>query len=51
MKDCTSTIMVKFLFEYVLTRFGCPNILMSDHGTHFMNEMISALMEEFQVYH
>jgi len=42
---------VKFLFEYALTQFGCPNILMSDHGTHFLNEMISALTEEFKVYH
>jgi hypothetical protein len=38
----------KFIFEYVLTRFGCPKILMSDRGTHFLNETISALMEEFQ---
>lgn len=40
----------KLLFEYVLTRFGYPKILMSDHGTHFLNEMIRALIEEFQVY-
>jgi len=24
---------------------------MSDHDTHFLNETISALKEEFQVYH
>lgn len=47
MKDCTTTTAVKFLFEYVLTRFGCPNILMSDRGTHFLNETISAILEEF----
>ena len=51
MKDCTSVTAAKFLFEYVLTQFGCPKILMSDHGMHFLNEMISMLMEEFQVYH
>eukprot|EP00253_Pinus_taeda_P009106 PITA_09106 len=49
-KDCTSTT-TKVIFEYVLTRFGCPKILMSDRGTHFLNETISAMMEEFQVYH
>eukprot|EP00253_Pinus_taeda_P012726 PITA_12726 len=49
-KDCTRETIVKFLFEYVLARFDCPNILMSDHGTHFLNETISALTEDFQVY-
>jgi len=51
MKDCRGMTFVKFLFEYVLTRFGCLKTLMSDCGTHFLNEMISVLMEEFQVYH
>ena len=51
MKDCICATTLKFLFEYVLTRFGCPKILMSDQGTHFLNEMISTLTEEFQVYH
>ena len=51
MKDCTGTTAAKLLFEHVLTRFGCPKILMSDHGTHFLNETISVLVEEFHVYH
>ena len=36
-KDCTGMTTAKFLFEYVLTLFVCPNILMSDCGTHFLN--------------
>ena len=51
MKDFTGVIDAKFLFDYVLTRFGYPKILMSDHGTHFVNEMTSVLIKEFQVYH
>lgn len=50
-KDCTGATTTKFLFEHVLTRFGCPRILMSDRGTQFLNEMMSALTKEFQVYH
>jgi len=50
-KDCTTATMTKFLFENVLTWFGCPKILMSDRGTHFLNEIISTLIEEFQIYH
>lgn len=51
MKDFTGMTAAKFLFEYVLTRFGCLKILMSDRGMHFLNETISVLTEEFQVYH
>jgi len=50
-KDCIGATTTKFLFEYVLTRLGWPKIYMSDHGTHFLNEMISALTKEFQVHH
>jgi len=50
-KDCTGATTKKFLFEYVLTKFGCPKVLISDRGTHFLNEMISMLIEEFLVYH
>lgn len=49
-KDCTTATAVKFLFEYVSTRFGCLNILMSDRGMHFFNETISLMLEEFKVY-
>lgn len=51
MKGCTSAKTTKFIFEYVLTRFGCPKILMSDRGTHFLNETISVMTEEFWDYH
>jgi len=42
---------VKLNFEYILSRFGCPKILMSDQGSHFLNKTIEALTEQFQVYH
>lgn len=51
MKDYTSVTSSKFIFEYVLARFGFPKILMSDHGMHFLSDTISAMTEEFQVYH
>eukprot|EP00253_Pinus_taeda_P004928 PITA_04928 len=48
-KDCTGATAANFLFEYVLTQFHCPKILMSDHNTHFLNETISALIKEFKL--
>lgn len=50
-KECKGTTTAKFLFEYILTRFRCPKILMSDRDTHFLKKTISALTKEFQVYH
>ena len=50
-KDCTSMMATNFLFENVVTRFGCPNILISDQGMHFFNELIEDLTDEFHIQH
>jgi len=46
-KDCAAAMATQFLFEHVLTRFGCPKILMSYQGSHFVNHTILALTKEF----
>jgi transposase InsO family protein len=50
-KDCSAETTTFFLFEQVITRLGCPRILMSDQGTHFINNTIKAMTEEFEVHH
>jgi transposase InsO family protein len=50
-KYCSAETATHFLFEQVITRFGCPRVLMSDQGTHFINNIISAMTEEFEVHH
>jgi hypothetical protein len=42
-KDCSTETTTHFLFEQVITRFGYPNIMMSDQGTHFINNTIRAM--------
>jgi transposase InsO family protein len=50
-KDCSATIVAHFIFDDIITRFGCPKILMTDQGTHFINKTVESLTEEFAVHH
>ena len=40
-----------FLYEYVFMRYGLPIEIVSDQGSHFINETIEYLLEEFMVIH
>jgi transposase InsO family protein len=50
-KDCSATTAMHFIFDDRINMFGCPKILMSDQGTHFINNTVEALTEEFAVHH
>ncbi len=36
----TVVITTKFLYEYILTRFGCLLTIVIDQGVHFINDII-----------
>jgi transposase InsO family protein len=41
----------KFLYENIITRFGCPKELVSDWGTHFLNSTIEQLTTKYLIKH
>jgi hypothetical protein len=50
-KYCSIETNAHFLFEQVITIFGCPRILMSEQGFHFINSTIHVMLEDFEVHH
>jgi hypothetical protein len=47
----TTIVTTKFLYECILTRFGCSLIIVIDQGVHFINDAIKYLMDHFLMKH
>jgi hypothetical protein len=41
----------RFLYDYILTIFGCPLTIVIDQGVHFINDIIRHLTEHFLLKH
>ena len=41
----------KFLYENIITRFGCPKELVNNRGTHFINDTIAKLTDKYLIKH
>jgi len=50
---CTNTTIVttKFLYDHIFTWFGCPLIIVTNQGTHFINDVIRYLTNHFILIH
>ncbi|KAL2609075.1 hypothetical protein R1flu_027648 [Riccia fluitans] len=49
--DCTARSIAEFLYSHILARYGCPEELISDQGSNFVNQAIKCLMDEFFISH
>ena len=50
-KTFSSEVAPKFIYEDIITRYGCPLTLISDQGSHFINKTIVALTKQFKIDH
>ena len=41
----------RFIFERIMMRFGHPLEIVSDRGTHFLNEVVAGLTNQYEVKH
>ncbi len=51
LRDNISKGTTKFLYEHIITQFGCPTHLVSDQGSHFVNGIIEVLTIKFKITH
>jgi hypothetical protein len=50
-KNNNITTNARFLYEHIITKFGCPMELINDQGSHFINETIKIFIVEFMINH
>ncbi len=51
LKTNTIVITTIFLYECILTKFGCPLTIVIDQGVHFINDAIKYLIDHFLLKH
>jgi hypothetical protein len=51
LKINTAMITTKFVYECILTKFGCPWTIVIDQGVHFNNDAIKYLTYHFLLKH
>ena len=44
-------VVIKFLRENIISRFGAPRAIISDNGNHFCNRAFEALMRKYSISH
>lgn len=51
LKEANANTVANFLYREIICRFGAPQVLQSDRGTHFLNQVIKELTEKFRIKH
>jgi hypothetical protein len=51
LRDYIAKNTIKFIYENIITRLGCPTHFINDQGSHFINKIIEILMAKFMIVH
>ena len=46
-----ASVVVKFLYSHIFTRFETPRALITDGGTHFCNKLVDKVLQKYGVQH
>ena len=49
--DAKATSVASFFYEDIICRHGCPKELLTDQGTHFVNELLNTMCNRLGVKH
>ncbi|CAL9025924.1 unnamed protein product [Prunus brigantina] len=50
-KHCPDQVVISFLKGNIFTRFGTPRAIISDGGSHFVNQAFAALLKKYGITH
>jgi len=51
MPNAKASSAANFFYEEIVCRHGCPKVLLTDRGTHFVNELLDSLCKKLGVKH
>ena len=51
MKQAKADNVTEFIYREIICRHGCPQIIMTDQGSHFKNQIVKELCEKFRIKH
>jgi hypothetical protein len=49
--EATALQVANFIYDDIICRHGCPQLILSDRGTHFRNQLIEKLLDKFRIKH